>query len=196
VSIFNSQGEWITTLCGNLPPQSPLNLDLTVSNFTATASAPGGSLTLTLNGKVMVVWNATDSKGKVVPNGFYHLVITQALTDGTQIALNRGVYVNPYSQKAQIQLVAYPNLVTSNATVQITAMLEGSPADGTGLVRVYALNGERVKTLDVVNGQAAWDLTNEEGQQVGSGLYFIGFDVMDPKTGADAHKIVKVVVLR
>jgi hypothetical protein len=196
VSIFNSEGEWITTLCGNLPPQAAQNLNLTVSNFTAGTSGPGGSLTLFLNGQVLAEWNATDSRGKVVPNGFYHLVITQALTDGTQIALNRAVYVSPYSQKAQLQLVAYPNLVTSNGAVQITASLEGSPANGAGLVRVFALNGERVKTLDLVNGQAAWDLTNEEGKEVGSGLYFIGFDVMDPKTGADAHKIVKVVVLR
>lgn len=153
-------------------------------------------MTLTLNGKVMAVWNAMDNTGKLVPNGFYHLVITQSLTDGTQIVLNRGAYVNPYSKTAQVQLSAYPNLVFSGAPVQVSATVEGSPAEGSGLVKIFAMNGELLKTLDLVNGQAVWDLTNREGREVASGLYFIGLDVADPATGAEAHKIVKVVVLR
>ena len=186
----------MTTLCGNLPPQTSGNLNLTVSAFAPNTSTPGGALTLFLNSQVMAVWNATDDGGKVVPNSFYHMVITQALTDGTSIALNRGVYVDPYTQTAQVQLSAYPNLIYSGGSVQVSASVEGSPAEGAGLFKVYAMNGEFLKTLDAVNGQAVWDLTNKEGRQVASGVYFIGFEVMDPVTEAKAHKTVKVVVLR
>ena len=167
-----------------------------ISPFAPDPSAPGGTLTLTLNGKVMAAWNAEDHSGKVVPNGFYHLIITQELTDGTQMALNRSIYVNPYAKTAQIQLSAYPNLVSSGGPVNISASLEGSPAEGADLIKVFAMNGELLKTLDLTNGQAVWDLTNREGKTVASGLYFIGFDILDPATGTDAHKIVKVVVLR
>lgn len=169
---------------------------MAVSTFAPDPSAPGGTLTLTLNGKVMAVWDAMDHLGRVVPNGFYHLVITQALADGTQVVLNRAVYVNPHAQKAQIQLSAYPNLVSSGAPVQVSASVEGNPAEGADLIKIYAMNGELLKTLDLVNGQAVWDLTNKEGKQVASGLYFIVFDVLDPATRAEAHKAVKVVVLR
>jgi len=145
---------------------------------------------------MVAVWNATDHDGQVVPNGFYHLVFTQAMTDGSFTVLNRGVYVNPYSQRALVQLTAYPNLLYSAGTVQVTASVEGSPADGKGLVKIHAMNGELVKALDLSNGQGAWDLTNRKGETVASGLYFISLDVMDPTTGAEAHKTVKVVVLR
>lgn len=144
----------------------------------------------------MVVWDATDDDGRVVPNGFYHAVLTQALTGGGFIVLNRAIYASPYSHTAQVQLVAYPNLLYSGGTIQVTASVEGVPANGRGLVKVYAMNGERVKDLDLSNGQGVWDLTNGKGETVASGLYFISLDVMDPVTGAEANKTVKVVVLR
>lgn len=58
-----------------------------------------------------------------MPNGFYHLIITQAFTDGTQVVLNRGVYVGPYSQATRVQMVVEPNLIHSEGTVQISAVV-------------------------------------------------------------------------
>jgi hypothetical protein len=196
VSIFNSQGEWVTTLCGRLPPPAPRELNLTVSTFVPNPSGPGGTLTLFLDGQVMAVWDATDNGGKVMPNGFYHLVLTPTFTDGTQVALNRGVYVDPYSQTARVQMLVEPNFIHSEGTVQISAVVEGNPVQGAGVFRIYALNGELLRSLGAVNGQAAWDLTNREGQPVASGIYLIALNVMDPKTGSPANKTAKVLVLR
>jgi hypothetical protein len=179
-----------------MAPVAPPSLNLAVLAFVSGTSGPGGSLTLTLNGQVLAVWDATDSRGQVVPNGFYHLILTQTFTDGTQIVLNRGVYVDPYSQATEAQMLVGPNVVHPGATVEVSGQVEGNPVEGAGVFKVYALDGELLKTLDAVNGQASWDLTTREGKQVASGLYLIVMNVMDPKTNSPATKTAKVAVLR
>ncbi len=196
VSIFDERGEWVDTLCGDLPPMAPQSLKLTVSSFVPSASGPGGALTIYLNGQVLAVWNATGDNGQVVANGFYYLTLTQTLTDGTQVVLNQAVFVDPYAQTTRVAMTVAPNLVYSGGLVQIAAQVEGSPVQGAGAFKIYTVNGERLRALDAVNGQAAWDLANGEGEQVASGLYLIVLDVMDPVTGQPAHKIAKVVILR
>jgi hypothetical protein len=39
-------------------------------------------------------------------------------------------------------------------------------------IRIFAPSGARVKTLEAAAGIAAWDLTNDAGQAVATGLYF------------------------
>lgn len=153
-------------------------------------------MTLYLNGQVLAVWNATGSNGQVVANGFYHLTLTQAFTDGAQVVLNQAVFVDPYALTARVAMTVAPNLVYSGGSVQMAAQVEGSPVQGAGAFKIYTVNGERLRALDAVNGQATWDLANQQGEQVASGLYLVVLDVMDPVTGQPAHKIAKVVVLR
>ena len=196
VSIFDSQGEWVATLCGALPVMTPCVLNLTISNFAPNPSHPGGTLSLGLNGQTIATWNATDHDGHVVPNGFYQLVVTQAFTDGTTSTLERSVYVNPYTHTSPVQMTAQPNIVTNGASVRLVASIAGNPVQGTGVFKVYATDGELIKALDAANGQVVWDLTAFSGQKVVSGLYLVALDMKDPQTGMPLRKAVKVLVLR
>ncbi len=196
VGIFDQRGEMVKTLCGLLPAMNPQNLNLTVSTFVPNASGVGGILTLSLNGKVLAFWDATDSNGKVVPNGFYHLVVTQVFTDGTSLQLQKTVYVGPLSRTAQVQLSAQPNIAYAGGTIHLLAVVDGVPVNGSHVLKLFDTNREAVKTLDMSDGQAVWDLTSAAGQEVSSGLYLIVLDTVDPATGNPARKTIKVVVLR
>jgi hypothetical protein len=176
-----------------MPPQA---LKVTVSKFTPLTSSPGGTLTIYLNGQVVAVWDAKDMDGRVVPNGFYHMTLTQAFTDRSQEVLNFAVYVDPRSQVSSVNLVAQPNITHTDGNILFSGMVGGKPVSGANVFKVFTLNGELVKTLDAVNGQAVWNLTNLKGEKVASGLYLISLNVMDPLTWTPAHKTVKVVVLR
>lgn len=186
----------MTTLCGTLPAMTPCALNLTVSSFVPNPTAPGGTLSLGLNGQIIATWNATDHDGQVVPNGLYQLVITQAFTNGTTTTLERSVYVSTYNRTSQVQMTARPNIVLNGAPVSLTASVGNQPVQGAGVFKVYATDGELLKTLDAANGQGVWDLTTLRGGKVVSGLYLIALDALDPQTGIPVRKAVKVLVLR
>ena len=196
VSIFDAQGEWVATVCGMLPPMAPCVLNLGVSNFIPDPSGPGGTLALTLNGQPLASWNATDHNGRVVPNGFYQLVVTQAFTDGTSSVLERSVYVSPYTHISPVQMAVQPNFVANGGPVRLSAVVGGNPVQGSHVFKVYAVDGELMRALDAVNGQATWDLTSLSGEKVGSGLYLVALDMKDPQTGIPLQKAVKLVILR
>lgn len=174
----------------------PQNLNLTVSSFAPNPSGLGGSVALFLNGKTLTTWNATNNNGTVVPNGFYHIVVIQVFSDGTNAQYQTTVYVGTLSRTAPVQLSAQPNIITSGGTIRLLAMVEGNPVTGPGVLKLYDTSGELMKTLDMSGGQAVWDLTNAAGQGVASGLYLIVLDTVDPQTGQPAQKVIKVVVLR
>jgi flagellar hook assembly protein FlgD len=179
-----------------LGPLTPGGLQLSISSLSLNTTGPGGTLTFSLNGQVVASWDTTDTRGNIVPNGFYHFIITQSFSDGTQTVMERSLYIAPHSQTAQIQLSALPNIAHSNDTIHLTGVLEGSPVNGPGVIKIYDITQQLLKTLDMSNGQVDWDVTDKAGQKLASGLYFIVLDVTDPVTGSEAHKIVKVVVLR
>jgi hypothetical protein len=153
-------------------------------------------LVLFLNGKTLATWNATDNNGTVVPNGFYHLVLTQTFTNVTSAQYQTTVYVGTLSRTAPVQLSAQPNIVTSGGNIRLLGMVDGLPVTGSRVLKLYDTNRELIKTLDMSGGQAVWDLTNAVGQEAGSGLFLIVLDTVDPQTGSPAQKVIKVVVLR
>lgn len=149
-----------------------------------------------MNGQAAVVWDATNGAGKIVPNGFYHLVLTQVFTDGTSARREKDIYIGPEGQTTSVQLRAQPNLARPGDTILFSAWLGSSPVDERSFVRVYSIGGEKVRSLRTSRGQASWDLTNGQGQAVASGIYLILLDGVDPATGAPARKTIKVIVLR
>jgi flagellar hook assembly protein FlgD len=175
---------------------APQGLQLSISSFSPNSTRPGGALTVSLNSQAIATWDGMDKGGNVVPNGFYHFVITQTFSDGTQTVMEKSLYVGSRSQTSQVQLTALPNLVHSGDTIHLTGLVEGTLVDGAHTIKIYNISRELVRTLDMAAGQADWDLTDNQGANVASGLYFIVLDVMDPITGSEANKIVKAVVLR
>ena len=156
----------------------------------------GGSMTLYVNGQAAAVWDGKDGAGNMVPSSFYHLVLVQDFTDGTFARLEKDVFIAPIGQAASVLLKALPNLAHSDEKIFITAIFGAVPADERSFVKVYTVDGERVKVLPLSHGQTVWDLTNNQGQEVSSGIYLILLDGMDPASGVPARKTIKVVVLR
>ena len=183
-------------LCGSIPAQKPQVLTLTLSGFDPAPSGNGGCLTLYLNGQTACVWNATDQSGKLVTNGFYELVITQPLSDGTSVTLERTVFIDPQGRTAPAQVTAWPNILHGGGQVKITAVIGTSPADSGSRIKIYTVSGELVRTLIPSAGQVTWDLNNSTGQAVSSGLYLVVLDGTDPSTDDPVEQTVKVAVIR
>ena len=196
ISIFDERGELIRTLCGSLGSAPSQPMTFTVSPFQANSNSVGGTLTLQLNGQTLAVWDALDEKGTRVPSGFYHLVLKQRLDDGTTVQRAKDIFVPADARNAGLQLSAAPNLVHPGETVQVSAAFGLTPADGRSSLKIYTVSGELVRSLSFTTGQASWDLTNQLGTNVGSGVYLLVLDGVDTNTGAPAKKVIKVVVLR
>ncbi len=58
--------------------------------------------------------------------------------------------------------------------------LANVPDDAT--VKIFTISGFWVKNLTASNGRAAWDLTNDHGDRVASGLYFYLVTTPNAKT--------------
>jgi hypothetical protein len=196
LTIFDQRGELVRSLCGLLPALAPQTLTFTVSAFVPAQTAMGGSMTLYVNGQAAAVWDGRDGAGNIVPSSFYHLVLVQEFADGTSARLEKDVFIPPLGQTASVLLKALPNLAHSGDKIFITAVFGAMPADERSFMKIYTVDGERVKVLPLSHGQTDWDLTNNQGQEVSSGIYLIVLDGMDPATGAPARKTIKVVVLR
>lgn len=171
-------------------------LTFTLSNFQANANGSGGTLTLLLNGHTVAVWDGKDQNGNPVPSSFYHLILYQKFTDGSSAQMEKDVFIPTDTKTTGLQLSAAPNLARPGDTVQVTAVFGIAPADKRSSLKVYTVSGELVRNLPVSNGQAAWDLTNNQGSTVGSGVYLVVLDGVDVTNGAPAKKVIKVVVLR
>jgi hypothetical protein len=191
--IYDERGEWIRTLCGTLPALAPGAVTFTASAFAPNLSGPGGLFTLYVNGQVFALWDAKDKAGKVVPNSFYHLVLKQRLADGAAVLLETDVYVA--SRDSTLSLSAVPNIARTGEVVRLNASFGSGPAPDGSPVKVYAVSGELVRTLALLGGQASWDLANDQGNPVSSGVYLFCLDVMDGE-GRAVRRVVKAVVLR
>ncbi|HEY5037659.1 MAG TPA: hypothetical protein VIJ93_01150, partial [bacterium] len=196
VHIFDERGELIRTMCGVLVTPKPQNFVLTVSTFTPDPSGVGGTMTLFINGQMFATWDVLDKEGKIVPSGFYHLVVDQTLTDGTAVTLAKDVFVSSLSQVSAVQLMARPNLAHAGDTITLLASFVGGPADGRSQIKIYAVSGELVRTLALLNGQVQWDLTNDSQQKVASGIYVVVLDGVDLTTSRNVQKTIQVAILK
>jgi hypothetical protein len=151
----------------------------------------GGVLGLTLNNSAIAQWDGKDSQGNPVPMGFYHVIVTQTFTDGSQVQLQNSVYWGDHAPIAAVILQAAPNWVTVGGTIQLTAQVDGNPVNASGVVKIYSLSGELLRQLDLAGGRGIWDLTNLQGGSVASGIYLVVLDTKDAN-GNPARKVIKV----
>ncbi len=63
----------------------------------------------------------------------------------------------------------YPNPWRAGQNAPRSVTLDNLPLNST--VKILSLAGDPVKTLSVPGGSASWDLTNEAGNSVTSGVY-------------------------
>jgi hypothetical protein len=67
----------------------------------------------------------------------------------------------------KLSLSAYPNPFNSSVTLILINFKGGEET-----IEIYDLGGRLVKSIDVGDGKAIWDATDNSGQKVSSGLYF------------------------
>jgi hypothetical protein len=151
----------------------------------------GGVVNLTLNNSAFTQWDGKNEQGVLVPMGFYHVIVTQTFTDGSQVQLQNSVYWGDHAPVASVILQAAPNWVTAGGTVQFTAQVDGNAVNASGAVRIYSLSGEFLRQLDLAGGRGVWDLTNPQGDPVASGIYLVVLDTKDAN-GNPARKVIKV----
>jgi len=91
----------------------------------------------------------------------------------------------------EIALSAYPNPFNPRLTIQFAV-----PVSTEGTLRIYNTRGARVRTLHDGQmsegvGRAIWDGTDDAGQQISSGVYFVQL-----RTRAEQSQVVRVVLVR
>jgi len=185
----------VRTLCGGLLSPAPQGLELTDPKFVPDASEAGGSVTLFVNGQPAGTWDATDPKGRLVPEGFYQAQLKQDFSDGT-FAFYEATFQVSYKKAQGVGLSALPNLVYAGGSVQLTGTFAGAPAQDGTKVRIHSVTGEKVRVLLLSGGQAVWDLRNEAGRLVASGVYFVVMEGPSSGPSRASSKTLKVVVLR
>jgi len=82
-------------------------------------------------------------------------------------------------------LKAYPNPFNSRVNLSIHGA-GGAPM----VISIYNINGQLVRSLLAVNGEATWNAVNDKGQPVSSGLYFASVN------SVESAKTVKIVFLK
>jgi len=196
IRIYDIRGELILTLTGtsNFRVSDPLSL--TVSPFVPAISVPGGSLNILMNGQVIATWDAEDQNGKLVTDGVYQIVVTEQFPDGSSIVLAQNASVAPYSNQGVIDFTAMPNMVHPGDVVKFSASFSGIVADGQSKIKIYDLAGELVNSLPLLNGTAAWDISNSGRQAAASGIYLAVLDGVNPVSGQHLTKTLKILVTR
>jgi hypothetical protein len=195
VQILDDRGELVTTLCGNILFPAGTAYSASLSSFAPSPSGLGGAITIFLNNQVVAAWNGMSSNGHLVPNGFYHFKITENSTDGSIVILARDAFIAAETGSGGLQMSARPNITHPGDTVTILASFSGTPPDSQCKIKIYDMTGELLETLSLSNGTAAWNLRNQQGQELGTGLYLAVFDGKDPVSGNPIHQVAKILFI-
>lgn len=186
----------MASLCGTAVFPIGSTYSASLSRFVPNPSGLGGSITIYLNSQPIAVWNAMESNGQLVSNGFYHFKIAENAPEGNTVTLERDAFIDAETGVGELQMSARPNIVHPGGTVTILASFSGTPPDSQCKIKIYDMAGELLETLSLLNGTATWDLRNALGQEVGTGLYLAAFDGNDPVSGSPEHKVIKILFIR
>jgi len=86
------------------------------------------------------------------------------------------------------QVKVFPNPWRADRNASPLVTIDAIPTNST--VKIYTTSGHWVKTLPVNGTQALWDLTNDHGDKVASGIY------MYVITANSDKKVGKIAVIR
>jgi hypothetical protein len=192
VNVFDDRGELVANLCGNTTFPAGSTYSATLSAFVPSPSGLGGAITIYINSQPVAVWNGLDTKGQLVPNGFYHFSIVENTPDGNKVVMARDAFIATETGTSGLQMSARPNVAHTGDLVTILASFSGTPPDSQSKIRIYDVAGELLNTLSIMNGTATWNLKNQAGDILGTGVYFAVFDGNDPVSGNPVRKSVKV----
>jgi uncharacterized repeat protein (TIGR01451 family) len=154
----------------------------------------GDSITIKLSDGTVLGWDARNSGGVAVPNGFYTVTVTSVLANGqVRKATDTFALVREYEE-----LIISASFVPNPARegVWLSFALASPLAEMT--VRIYNIAGELVWKTEVTGASASfkWDLRNRQGTRVSPGLYVAALEARDPATGVKSRKLLRLAVER
>ena len=157
-------------------------------------------------------WIATNSSGLFLVNADGSQIIRKFNTTNSPLADNTiyRVCCNPVSNSVYVttpaglyeyfsdsspaegsydNLLAFPNPVRPDygGDVTITGMMEGS------LVKIADISGNVIRQLKSTGGMATWDLCDENGNMVKTGVYLV---LCTQSNGSDNAAVTKIAVIR
>jgi hypothetical protein len=94
-----------------------------------------------------------------------------------------------------VSLIAMPNLAHSGGIIHFFASFGAASANERSSLKIFAVSGELVQIIPILEGAAYWDLTNRNGQISASGIYLAVLDGVDPVSGVSIRKAVKLMVI-
>ena len=157
-------------------------------------------------------WIATNSSGLFLVNADGSQIIRKFNTTNSPLASNTvyRVCCNPNNNSVYIttpaglfeyfsdsspaessydNLLAYPNPVRPDygGEVTITGMMDGS------LVKIADASGQVIRQLKSTGGMTTWDLCDEGGNRVGTGVYLV---LCSQSSGSGKAAVTKIAVIR
>ena len=126
-------------------------------------------------------------------NGFYHFTIIENPLQGPTVTLARDAFITTETGSTGLHLTAFPNPAHPGDIVTILASFAGNSPDSQSKIKIYDVAGELIKTLRLSNSTASWNLRNQLGLEVGTGVYIAVFDGNDPATGNPVRKTIKIM---
>jgi len=173
-----------------IPSVMPSNGQFQVS-YSAGYSVVAFQITITPMGSIAQTQGASTTSRPwtvhVMPN---LLIVTQGTVDLTSLRLAPGIYdievramdasgnlsppaaavVTLTGSPSMVSIRVRPNPWRSDRETQTQVTFDQLPSGST--VKLFTLSGRWIRTLDGSSGQASWDLKNDSGERVASGMYF------------------------
>jgi flagellar hook assembly protein FlgD len=202
ISIYNGAGEIVSLIETPLASGSIIDLtgldDVLYVGTGGTVPIKYGSAGQALN------WDGKNLDGQTVSNGIYEIVVEVKTATGYETMASKTVTV--LSEEGAPMLVdstgklfpkIYPNPLITNSTTPPAVIDWFLAVPGEITVRIYNVAGELVRKLegDLNAKPMTWDLREQNGQAVSSGLFII---VMQAKAddGRRETAVTKFVVIR
>jgi kumamolisin len=155
------------------------------------ASSPGGpAFNLTVNGMNFVSGSSVTWNGSPLPTTYFSSTQLQAYVSAAYIAAAGQAQIgvtNPgpiTTLSPMVFSIQYPGYVTALSNVyafpnpwdirhnSAHRFVTFANVPAGAVVKIFTISGFLVKTIDVPISGAIWDLTNDSGRNVASGLYF------------------------
>jgi flagellar hook assembly protein FlgD len=138
-------------------------------------------------------WDGRNEARKLVASGQYYIQVISTDRRGQTTVVTKAVTV----QQGKVGLLGPTRLSPNPAhdTVQIWARtgLAGTQVR----VVVYSITGELISKLDFGSSDVlTWNITNQKGERLASGIYLVVVTAVDPQTGDSERRVIKLAVLR
>jgi len=188
--VIDSAGRRVRTLSEHMIIQ-PVN-DFNLSQNTLAADGRN-QIRLWENEIFDTTWNGSNENNKLVASGTYFIkaISTDRLEQET--IATKAITLDRPSIKLITQSRLSPNPARDHVVIWARSMM----ADVEIKAHVYSVIGELVAKLEFDNLDSLnWNIVNESGERIASGIYLVVLMARDPVTGQVERKISKLAVVR